>query len=134
MQIRHISEFTKGWFLGAFDPTILYAKNVEIGLHQYETGHVSDGHYHKSAIEINVVVKGFVKVNHVLIEDGGIWTTYPFENPKVEFLEKTDLIVIKIPSVPEDKYYYAVDPSKEQRDDCRDWGCIKEEFLFKAVN
>lgn len=105
MLITNISNFTKGWVVGDFDPAIIHSKDVEVGIHHYPKGFVSEPHIHKLSREINCIVKGQVLLaNAQVLNSGDIWTFEPEEYEVVEFLEDTELVVIKSPSIPNDKH------------------------------
>lgn len=105
MQTANIKDFVKGWFYGAFKPTLCHSEHTEIGLHHYKNGFVSEPHVHVIATEINIIVRGKIDFNDKwTMSDGDIWVTEPGEYFRIEFLEDTDLIVVKTPSLPLDKY------------------------------
>lgn len=108
MQIFNISDFKLGWFIGDFEPNVLRTKDFEIAHHTYPKDFKSEPHYHKVATEINYIVRG-----SLMMATGGGWMELkrgdgfifrPGEFYSVEYLEETDLIVIKAPSVIGDKY------------------------------
>lgn len=101
----NIKDFIGGWFVGNFEPTLFKTRFIEVAHHKYTSGHKSDGHYHREATEINYIVKGRARVNGFELESGDIWVYFPCEITDVEFLENTDLIIIKSPSCQDDKYY-----------------------------
>lgn len=105
MDIHRLTEFKDGWICGDFEPSILRTKFFEVGYHNYLKGHKSDGHYHAIMKEINVILKGKVWVDTEVLTDGMIWTVEPNEILETEFLEDTELLIIKSPSVPGDKHY-----------------------------
>lgn len=108
MQTANIKDFVKGWFYGAFTPTLCHNENTEIGLHHYKKGFVSQPHIHLIATEINIIVRGQVSIGQykdiIYLEDGDIFIFKPNEYKRVVFLENTDLVVVKTPSLPLDKY------------------------------
>ncbi len=107
MKINNIKEFTNGWFIGNFEPSILKQEQFEIAIHSHKKGDLGDKHFHKIATEINVIISGSIRLGvNIILKSGDIWTIYPNQIEKVEFLEDTKLVVIKTPSVPGDKYYH----------------------------
>lgn len=112
MKIFDINKMFKGWFVGDFDPAVVKTKEFELAHHFHEKGYVDkDGpHYHKVATEINYIIKGKVIVNddHCL-SSGDIFVYEPYDVSNVKFLEDTDLMVAKIPSVKNDKYLVSED-------------------------
>ncbi|TSC88494.1 MAG: hypothetical protein G01um10145_897 [Microgenomates group bacterium Gr01-1014_5] len=104
MKTFKLNEFTKGWFVGNFTPTIVDTKDFEVAVKEYKKGDAEESHYHKIAEEITVIVSGRVKMNDQIFEKGDIVQVAPGESAKFEALEDTTNVVIKIPSVKGDKY------------------------------
>ena len=104
MQRYHIDDMTKGWFVGDFAPSVLRTNNFEVALHRHLEGDPTEPHYHKLAPEINVIIRGRMIVNGEELAAGDIFVFQPDEVSRAEFLADTDLIVVKTPSVPDDKY------------------------------
>jgi len=106
MKIFNIETMTGGWFIGNFSPSIFKTKNFEVGIHEYKKGYVSPdkGHYHKIATEINYISYGKIQIDQKILSKGDIFMYEPYEKSYVTFLEDTQLFIIKIPSVPGDKY------------------------------
>ena len=99
-----IDKMTNGWFIGDFEPSILQTKEFEVAHHFYAKGFKGTPHTHKVATEYNYVVRGKARVSGLIVEPGDIFIYLPGEVSDVEFLEDTDLIIVKTPSLPEDKY------------------------------
>lgn len=105
MHTYDISEFKGGWFIGNFEPAIHKTEQFEIAHHTLAKGHISDNHYHKTSTEINYIIRGHLLVTGKTLKTGSIWIYEPGDRSEVEVMEQTDLIVIKFPSVPDDKFY-----------------------------
>lgn len=102
--IWHRDEFTRGWFIGNFHPSLYKTKDFEIGLLIHKAAESWDYHYHIEAEETNLLLKGRMKINEKTIEAGSV-----FRFPKKQiacpiFLEDCHIICIKEPSIPGDKY------------------------------
>lgn len=104
MRTAKISDFTNGWIIGDFQPTLLKTKEFEIAHHKYPKGFVGTPHTHLIAIEVNYIVKGRLVATGLELTDGDVFIYEPGEYSEVTFLEDTDLIIVKTPSVPGDKY------------------------------
>lgn len=104
MKLFHLDDFTNGWFIGNFEPTIEKTENFEIAQHFYHSGFMGTPHFHKLSREVNLIVRGLAMVNGKILGSGDIFVYEPNEISNVKFLDDTILIVIKFPSVPGDKY------------------------------
>lgn len=106
MKIDSIHDFKNGWLVGAFYPSLMFRKDIEVGIHHISKGTQGDGHYHKETAEINVVITGKAEIfPGFFIGPGGIWTYEPGEKSQVFFPEDTTLLIIRTASVPNDKVY-----------------------------
>ena len=103
MKIAHIERFTKGWFVGNFDPSLLKA-DFEVGLHQHKAGEFHQDHFHKLGTEINVMIEGHLLLNGNEFGPGEIFVLEPYEISQVEYLTDVKLIVVRDISDPNDKY------------------------------
>jgi hypothetical protein len=104
MIIDNIKNMSNGWFIGDFQPSIVKTNLFEIGHHHYKKGFVGQKHIHKIATEINYIIKGKLIASGKELTSGDIWIYEPEEISDVTFLEDTDLIIIKHPSITDDKY------------------------------
>ena len=101
---HHLDNFVGGWFVGAFEPSILNTNDVEVAVKTYNKGDSEASHHHKIATELTVVVSGTVKMNDDVYEAGTILEIPPGES--TDFLAITDAmtVVVKHPGAPNDKY------------------------------
>lgn len=104
MIFSNIKNYTNGWFIGAFSPTLKHTKDVEIAHHFYRKDFKAVPHTHKVATEYNYVVDGDLVVSGKRLGKGDIFVYEPNEVADVIFLEDTNLIIVKLPSLPGDKY------------------------------
>jgi hypothetical protein len=104
MNVKKISQMTKGWFIGDFEPSLLKTQNVEVAVKNYIKGDFEELHYHKIATEITVVVSGLVSMNGVVYREGDIIIIEPFESTNFKALENTVTTVVKLPGAINDKY------------------------------
>ena len=105
MKFLNIKDFTNGWFIGSFEPSIFFSNEFEIGHLSLKKGHVADGHYHKSHVEINYIVCGKALIGDTILLPGDFFVYEPYDKSFVEYLEDTELIVIKNPAVKNDKFF-----------------------------
>jgi hypothetical protein len=95
--------FWHGWFIGDF-PSIFKTKDFEVAVMRFKKGTKPDRHFHKIATEYNVIIYGKIKIKNNTFYKDDIFIFKPNEISDVEFLSDTCLVVIKIPSVKNDKY------------------------------
>lgn len=104
MKIEKISNMTKGWFIGNFDPSLYKTNDCEVAVKTYTRGDVEQAHYHKIATEITVVVKGRVKMFDTIFVEGDIVIVEPGDITTFEALDDAVNVVVKLPGVNNDKY------------------------------
>ena len=51
MKIEDIADFTKGWFIGDFEPSLFKTTDFEIAIKSYQKGDTEKEHYHAIATE-----------------------------------------------------------------------------------
>lgn len=95
ISVDKIENYTRGWFVGKFHPSLLKDTDIEIGYLSFKKGEQIDFHYHEHCKEINVLVKGKMIVNDIIINEGDIFVFEPFVPTIPIYLEDTSLIVIK---------------------------------------
>lgn len=93
----------RGWFIGDFDRAVWRTKDFEVNWQTNPRKHAVS-HYHKVVHEIQLVTRGRMLVNGEIFEAGDIFMFEPGDMCQVEYLEETDTIAVKVPSVPADKY------------------------------
>jgi quercetin dioxygenase-like cupin family protein len=98
-----------GWFIGDFSPSVWRTSKFEVAHMKHKKEERPRPHYHKEATEITVVVKGTVQINEQVFSVGDIFMVFPDEKVAPYILEDTEVIVVKIPSVLGDKYFYDPD-------------------------
>lgn len=101
----HISSFKNGWIIGDFFPSLFQSKELEIGHLKLKAGEKADGHFHKKHTEFNYIIRGKAKIEQEVFGDGDFFIYEPYDKANVEYLEDTDLLVIKTPAVKNDKFY-----------------------------
>ena len=104
MLTQKISEMTRGWFIGDFEPSVLKTKEFEVGVLTHKKGEQCPKHYHKVATEVTLLLSGSMTICGQLIEAGTIFTIEPNEIADPVFHEDCTVLVIKTPSVIGDKY------------------------------
>lgn len=105
MQQYKLADMIKGWFVGHFAPTVYQTKDVEVAVKHYQAGDKEARHVHKIATEITVVVSGEVALNGQRFSAGDIISLPPNEAADFVCLTAATTVVVKVPSVPNDKYF-----------------------------
>jgi quercetin dioxygenase-like cupin family protein len=104
MEIRRIEDFTRGWIIGNFDPSLLKTDKFEVGLLRHKAGEAWPKHYHKVGTEYNVLVNGKMIIQDKELNSGDVFVFTPGEIADPIFLEDCTVLVVKVPSLPGDKY------------------------------
>lgn len=102
---RHqLADFTKGWFVGDFEPTLVPSSAVEVAVKHYRAGEHEEKHHHRVAEEVTVIVSGTVRMSGEEIGAGEI-IRIP-AGAATDFTAVTDAttVVVKLPCVKGDKY------------------------------
>jgi hypothetical protein len=94
----------RGWFIGDFDRAVHRTKDFEVNYKENPKGKEAT-HVHKIITEITLVLTGKLVVNGELCEPGDIYILDPGNISQIEYLEPSNTITIKTPSVPNDKHY-----------------------------
>lgn len=104
MENAKLSEMTKGWFIGNFEPSLLKTNDVEVAVKKYRAGDIEERHYHKIATEFTVIISGKVKMFGKEYGADDIVVVKPGEATAFECLEDAVNVVVKIPGANGDKY------------------------------
>ncbi len=104
MKIIELSEMHRGWMIGDFQPSIFKTDSFEVGYLSHKKGENWPKHYHSIATEYNLLVKGSMKVCGKKIKPGQIFIIEPNEIADPIFYEDCEIVCIKTPSLPMDKY------------------------------
>lgn len=98
-----LNDFIGGWFIGNFFPSILKTKDFEVSVKYYKAGDKDEEHVHLKADEYTLVISGKVKMNDKIFIEKDIIHVEKGEYVKFEALEETVNLIIKVPSVINDK-------------------------------
>lgn len=104
MKHARLEDMTKGWFVGAFEPTLLHTQDCEVAVKKYAKGDKEGAHYHRIATEITVIVSGHVRMAGREWHSGDIILLEPEEVSEFEALSDTVSVVVKHPGASNDKY------------------------------
>tara|TARA_A100001515_G_C4583288_1_gene213655 strand:- start:755 stop:1075 length:321 start_codon:yes stop_codon:yes gene_type:complete len=104
MKKFRIEDMKSGWFVGNFEPTAFKSEDFEVCYRVHPKGEHWQRHTHKIGTEINLLIKGQMKMCNEELQSGDIFIVYPGEISDPIFLEDCEIVCIKSPSVPDDKY------------------------------
>ena len=99
-----LKDFTGGWFVGNFSPSLFETDKFEVAVKNYTAGSLEKRHLHKIATEFTLIVSGKVVMNGEQFGNGDIIRISPGEDTDFEALTDVTTVVVKIPSVKNDKY------------------------------
>ena len=99
-----LSNYTRGWLVGNFDPAIFKRDNVEVALKTYTAGETEKAHYHKLFDEFTVILNGRVSINNIIYEKESIVCIPAKGVSSFKAIEDTKTLVIRTGSNPNDKY------------------------------
>lgn len=97
MKILKLDQMTRGWFVGAFEPTAWHTKDFEVGYRVHPKGS-EENHYHTVVTEINLMVSGSMTLQGKLLQPGDIFIIEPWEITNAHFIEDSGIICVKVPS------------------------------------
>jgi hypothetical protein len=104
MNESKLSDFPGGWLVGSFSPALFSRGDIEVGVKTLKAGFVDGAHYHKKSNEYNLLLRGSLSQNGVVIEEGSIFVFGPCEVSKVSALTDALILVIRDGSGIGDKY------------------------------
>lgn len=104
MQNFSLDSMINGWFVGDFSPCVWKSSDFEVAVKYYKKGECEAKHYHKIAHEITVIAQGRVKMGGATFQKGQIVLLSPCESVDFVALEDTITVVVKVPSVKNDKF------------------------------
>lgn len=103
MQFFSSSDFTAGWIIGDFVPTLFRTRDFEVAVKFFAKGDREPSHYQRKSTEISVVMFGSCRISNVELNQGDGLLIEPGEAAEFEALTDTGLVAIKFPSLPQDK-------------------------------
>lgn len=105
MKIYNIDNMHNGWFIGDFEPSVYKNAGFEVAHHKHPAGYKTPRHTHKLAQELTYILKGKLDIRGETLVAGQMFLYEPMEIADAEIIEDVELIVVKWPSVPSDKYF-----------------------------
>lgn len=104
MKSFSLDQMLKGWFVGEFHPSALHIEACEVAFKRYKAGDSEAAHYHKVATEVTLIASGLVRMCGKDWGAGSIVVLSPGDMTDFLVIEDTDTVVVKVPSVTNDKY------------------------------
>ena len=104
MKVLRLEQFTKGWVVGDFEPSIIRTKDFEVSVRNYEAGDTETEHIHKVATEITIITSGIFQMNGQRLIAGDVVVLEPGQSARFACVESGSNTIIKTPSVIGDKY------------------------------
>lgn len=102
--VHQLADMTRGWFVGAFAPTLAHTDAVEVAVQHFAAGTEEAEHHHKIATEITVIVSGRAIMCGRELAAGDIVVLPPGTVSSFRALEDTVTTVVKHPGALGDKY------------------------------
>lgn len=99
-----LKDFKRGWVVGNFEPTLLKTNDIEVAIQTYKSGDEQLRHYHKIGTEISIIILGSASFNNQILNEHEGLIIYPNELNKFKALTDCKILVIKYPSITDDKY------------------------------
>jgi len=104
MKCDKINNMVRGWFIGNFEPSFYKTSDFEVSYMRHSKGEYWAPHFHKESVEINYLIRGSMSVQGKLLSAGDLFMFEKGEIADPIFHEDVELIVVKVPSLPNDKY------------------------------
>jgi hypothetical protein len=99
----NLDNFTGGWFIGDFEPSLFKNNNFEVAVKYFKAGSNEPAHFQKTVVEFTVVVSGKCILAGFECGPNEIVKIDPMELASFIAIEDCVLISIKSPSIPNDK-------------------------------
>jgi quercetin dioxygenase-like cupin family protein len=104
MNVTQLKDYYRGWFIGNFEPSVLKAKDFEVGVLTHKKGEHWASHFHKESVEYNVLIQGKMIIQGKELNSGDVFVFDKNEVADPIFLEDCIVVVVKVPSIPGDKF------------------------------
>ena len=103
MKVSKLEDTHRGWFIGDFEPSALRTKDFEVGILGHKKGEDWPAHIHEHCTEYNVLLQGKMTIQNQELNAGDIFVIEKNEVADPIFHEDCKVVVIKTPSIPQDK-------------------------------
>ena len=98
-----VADYTRGWFIGDFEPSLVRLQDFETCYKSFGAGEREPTAVQLKATELTLVVHGEAQINGVTLKEGDLCLVLPGET--ADFFAVTDckVVGIKFPSIADDK-------------------------------
>lgn len=103
MKLSKLNETIGGWFVGNFPQAAFQTDACEVSYKYHKKGEEWPVHYQEKITEINLMVRGTMKMHNTLLESGDIFILYPYEIADPEFITDCEVVCVKVPGIVNDK-------------------------------
>lgn len=108
MRSEKLRNMTKGWFVGAFNPTAFSTDGCEVAVKSYRAGDYEPAHFHKIATEVTLILSGSAYMAGIALEAGDIIVMEPNEITDFRAITDVETVVVKVPGAKNDKYLVGI--------------------------
>lgn len=107
MKENNINNYTRGWIVGSFAPSLCKTDTHELGIKYYKLGDKEAAHKHNLSDEITIIAYGVVKINGKEYKEGDIIVQEKGDSADFEVLSEKAITVVYRPdgSFPNDKIF-----------------------------
>ena len=96
-----------GWFVGKFDPHLVFSENLEFGYKRIPQNTKPDYHFHKFKTEYTILLEGEIFCESIskFIKPISCIKWEPFEKNDQKYTKDSLILIINTPSVMNDKFF-----------------------------
>lgn len=103
MKLSRLDDTIGGWFVGNFPQAAFQTDACEVSYKYHQKGEHWPTHYQEKVMEINLMVRGQMKMQGKILLSGDIFIIYPYEIADPEFITDCEVVCVKIPGITNDK-------------------------------
>jgi hypothetical protein len=103
MKLSRLEDTVGGWFVGNFDKAAYRTDACEVSYKYHHKGEKWPTHYQEKVIEVNLMVRGQMKMQDKILLSGDIFIIYPYEIADPEFITDCEVVCVKVPGITNDK-------------------------------
>ena len=105
MEIINCNDYF-GWFVGKFNPNLVYSKEIEFGYKKIPKNTYPDYHFHKYKTEYTILIEGeiFCETIKKFIKPISCIKLMPYEKNDQVYTKDSLILVVNTPSIINDKF------------------------------